>query len=147
MGRAPRRPPGRLAPRGGCRMPISPSARVHPTALVDPRADLADDVQVGPFCVIEGDVRLGAGCVVKAGAHLFGPLQMGRNNTVFSHAVLGEQPQHLQYAGEPTGVTVGDDNTFRENVTVHRAMTPGGATRIGSGNYFMAGSHVAHDCS
>src|SRR5262245_30335136 len=106
-------PPGagrssRASSRGGCPMPISPSAQIHPTALIDPLADLGDDVQVGPFAVLEGPVRLGAGCVVKTGAHLVGPLSMGRGNTVFSHAVLGEQPQHLRYAGESTRVEIGD---------------------------------------
>jgi UDP-N-acetylglucosamine acyltransferase len=127
-------------------MPISPSARVHPTALVDPRADLGEDVEIGPFAVIEGPVRLGAGCVVKMGAHLLGPLSLGTGNTVFSHAVLGEQPQHLRYAGEPTRLEIGDGNVFREHVTIHRAVTAGGVTRIGNANYFMVNSHVAHDC-
>jgi UDP-N-acetylglucosamine acyltransferase len=128
-------------------MPISPSARVHPTALIDPQADLADDVQIGPYVVIDGPVRLGPGCVIKAGAHLIGPLSLGRHNSVFSHTVLGEQPQHLRYAGEPSRIEIGDHNTFREHVTVHRAMTAGGLTRIGSHNYLMANSHVAHDCT
>jgi UDP-N-acetylglucosamine acyltransferase len=71
---------------------------------------------------------------------------MGRDNTVFSGAVLGEQPQHLKYDGEPTGVEIGDGNIFRENVTVHRGTTHSWTTRIGNGNFFMVNSHVAHDC-
>jgi UDP-N-acetylglucosamine acyltransferase len=128
-------------------MPIAQSARVHPTALVAPEADLGDDVQVGPYVVIEGPVRVGAGCVLRAGCRLVGPLTMGRDNTVFSNAVLGEQPQHLRYAGEATRVEIGDHNIFRENVTVHRGTTHTWVTRIGSHNFFMAGSHVAHDCT
>ena len=127
-------------------MPIAPSARVHPTTLVAPEAELGDGVEVGPFVVIEGPVRLGPGCVIKPYAHLIGPLTMGRDNTVFSGAVLGEAPQHLRYAGEPTGVEVGDGNLFREHVTVHRGTTASWVTRIGSNNFFMAGAHVAHDC-
>jgi UDP-N-acetylglucosamine acyltransferase len=127
-------------------MPIRPSARVHPTAVVSPEADLADDVDVGPFVVIEGPVRLGSGCVVRPHAHLIGPLTMGRGNTVFGGAVLGERPQHLRYNGEPTGVEIGDDNVFREHVTVHRGTTQSWKTVIGSRNFLMAGAHVAHDC-
>jgi UDP-N-acetylglucosamine acyltransferase len=127
-------------------MPIRPSARVHPTAVVSAEADLADDVEVGPFVVIEGPVRLGTGCVVRPHAHLIGPLTMGRGNKVYSGAVLGERPQHLRYNDEPTGVEVGDDNVFREHVTVHRGTSQSWKTVIGNRNFFMAGAHVAHDC-
>ena len=127
-------------------MPIAQSARVHPSALVAAEADVGDDVVVGPFAVLDGDVRVGAGCVLRAGVHLIGPLTLGRGNQLFSHVVLGEQPQHLQYNGEPTRLEVGDHNVFRENVTVHRGTAKTGVTRIGQGNFFMAGSHVAHDC-
>src|SRR5262249_53206443 len=123
------------------------SPRIHPTAIIPPDAVLADDVEVGPFAVLEGPVRLGPGCVVRPHAHLIGPLMMGRDNLVFSGAVLGERPQHLKYNGEPTGVEVGDHNIFREHVTVHRGTTHSWTTRIGSHNFFMAGSHVAHDCA
>jgi UDP-N-acetylglucosamine acyltransferase len=127
-------------------MPIAQSARVHPTAVIDPEADLGDDVQVGPFVVIEGPVKVGAGCVLRNGAHLIGPLTMGCHNTVHSFAVLGDAPQHLKYAGEPTGLEIGDHNTFREHVTVHRATAHSRLTRIGSHNFLMANSHIAHDC-
>ena len=127
-------------------MPISPSAHIHPTAVISAEADLADGVHIGPFAVLEGEVRLGPGCVVKPYAHLIGPLSMGQNNVVFSGAVLGEQPQHLRYANEATGVEIGDHNIFREHVTVHRGTSHSWTTRIGSHNFFMAHSHVAHDC-
>jgi UDP-N-acetylglucosamine acyltransferase len=127
-------------------MPIAQSARIHPSALIAPEAELAEDVQVGPHVVIEGAVRVGPGCVIRPGAHLIGPLALGRNNQVYSYAVLGEQPQHLRYAGEPTRLEVGDDNVFREHVTVHRGTTQSWVTRVGSHNYLMANSHVAHDC-
>jgi UDP-N-acetylglucosamine acyltransferase len=127
-------------------MPIAPSARIHPTALVAPEADLADHVEVGPYAVIEGPVRLGPGCVIRPHVHLIGPLTMGRDNVVFTGAVLGERPQHLKYNGEPTGVDVGDGNVFREHVTVHRGTTHSWVTKIGSHNFFMANAHIAHDC-
>ena len=128
-------------------MPIAASARIHPSAVVAPEADLADGVEVGPHAVVEGDVRLGPGCVLRPGAHLVGPLTMGSHNVVFGHAVLGERPQHLRYDGEPTRLEVGDHNVFREGVTVHRGTTHSWATRIGSRNYLMANAHVAHDCT
>jgi UDP-N-acetylglucosamine acyltransferase len=120
--------------------------RIHATAIIDPQAELADDVVVGPFAVVEGAVRIGPGSVVRPHAHLIGPLALGRDNIVFSGAVLGERPQHLKYNDEPTSVEIGDGNVFRENVTVHRGTALSGRTRIGDHNFFMAGSHVAHDC-
>lgn len=127
-------------------MSLFPSSRIHPTALVSPEAELAVDVDVGAFVIIEGKVRIGPGCVVRPRAHLIGPLTIGRDNQVYSNAVLGERPQHFNYQDEPTGVAIGDGNTFRENVTVHRGTPHSGTTHIGNGNYFMVGSHVGHDC-
>ncbi len=127
-------------------MAIAQSARIHPTAVIDPLAEIGEQVEIGPHVVVEGQVRMGDGCVVRPGAHLIGPLTMGRHNRVFSHAVLGEQPQHLKYDGEPTRVEIGDGNIFREHVTVHRGTTASGKTTIGSHNFLMAGAHVAHDC-
>jgi UDP-N-acetylglucosamine acyltransferase len=127
-------------------MPIAPSAQVHPSAVIAPEANLGDDVRVGPHVVIEGDVRIGPGCELRPGVHLIGPLVMGRNNVVFSGAVLGERPQHLRYAGEPTRVEIGDSNIIREHVTIHRGTTHSWATRLGSHNFLMAHSHIAHDC-
>ena len=120
--------------------------RIHPTAVIAPEAELADGVQVGPYVVIEGRVRIGSGCILRPHAHLCGPLRMGHGNVVFSGAVLGERPQHLQYKDEPTSLEIGDENIFREHVTIHRGTTHTGKTEIGSRNFFMAGSHIAHDC-
>ena len=127
-------------------MPIAQSARIHPTAIVAAEAEVGEDVQVGPYVIVEGAVRIGAGCVLRPGVHLIGPLTMGCHNTVFGGAVLGEQPQHLHYAGEPTRLVIGDHNVFREHVTVHRGTTQSWETRIGNHNFLMANSHVAHDC-
>ena len=128
-----------------------PEPRVHPTAVVSPDARLAADVTVGPFTVIEGAVTLGPGCTVGPHCHLIGDLTLGRDNRIHAGCVLGDAPQHLGYKGEPTRAEVGDGNTFREYVTVHRGMPtdakPGtGVTRIGNNNLFMVNSHVAHDC-
>jgi UDP-N-acetylglucosamine acyltransferase len=120
--------------------------RIHPTAVISPEAELADDVQIGPCVVIEGEVRVGPGCVLGPHVNLCGPLRMGRGNVVFTGVVLGERPQHLKYEDEPTGLNIGDDNTFREHVTIHRGTAHTGKTQIGSHNFFMAGSHIAHDC-
>lgn len=132
-------------------MPRTAMPHAHPTAVISDEAVLAPDVKVGPFAVIEGPVTLGPGCVVGAHVHLRGPLTVGANNDFGTGAVIGGPPQHLGYKGEPTLVEIGDGNSFREYVTVHRGMPLGagpgtGTTRIGNRGLFMAGSHVAHDC-
>ncbi len=123
----------------------------HPTALVSADADLSPDVKIGPFAVIEGRVTVGSGCVIGPHAHLIGPLTLGANNNIGTGSVIGGVPQHLGYNGEVTSVEIGDGNVFREHVTVHRGMPVGagpgtGVTCIGHRNFFMAGSHIAHDC-
>jgi UDP-N-acetylglucosamine acyltransferase len=126
-------------------MPIAATAQVHPTAILSPEADVADGVQIGPYAILEGQVQLGPGCIVRPYAHLCGPLILGKENQIFTGAVLGERPQHLKYQGEPTRLEIGDHNVFREGVTVQRRTTHSCTTRIGSHNYFMANRHVAHD--
>ncbi|MCS6977749.1 MAG: acyl-ACP--UDP-N-acetylglucosamine O-acyltransferase, partial [Gemmatales bacterium] len=115
-------------------MDVAANPRIHPTALISPEAELAADVQIGPFVIVEGPVRIGPGCVLRAKAHLIGPLTMGRNNVVYDNVVIGERPQHFQYKDEPTGVEIGDNNVFRENVTIHRGTTHSWMTRIGNDN-------------
>lgn len=122
------------------------SCLIHPTAIISPQAELAGDVTVGPYAVIDGKVKVGAGCVIKGHAYLCGPLTLGRNNHVYPGAIVGEAPQHLKYANEPTTVEIGDGNIFREHVTIHRGTTARGRTSIGNNNFLMAGAHVAHDC-
>jgi len=122
------------------------SELVHPTAVISPEAELAFDVQVGPYSVIEGPVRLGSGTIVESHACLSGPLEMGRDNFVGHGAVIGKSPQHKGYRGEPTALLIGDGNVFREHVTIHRGTVAGGGeTRIGDRNMFMIGSHLGHD--
>ncbi len=119
---------------------------IHPTALIAPEAELADDVQVGAYSIIEGAVKIGAGTVIESHACLSGPMTMGRDNFVGHGAVLGKGPQHKAYRGEATTLTIGDGNVFREHATVHRGTTGGGGeTRIGDANLMMIGSHVGHD--
>ncbi|MEM9291782.1 MAG: acyl-ACP--UDP-N-acetylglucosamine O-acyltransferase [Acidobacteriota bacterium] len=122
-------------------------ANIHPSAVVDPAAELGEGVVIGPHAVLEGEVVLGAETVVGAGAQLRGPMVVGRSNRIHAHATLGFPPQDLKYDGEPTRLEVGDGNVFREFVTVHSGTVHGGGvTRIGSGGLFMVYSHIAHDC-
>jgi UDP-N-acetylglucosamine acyltransferase len=119
---------------------------IHPTAVIDPAAQLANDVQVGPYAIIEGPVEVGLGCVIEAHACLCGPLTMGRDNLVGHGAVLGKSPQHRGYRGEFSALRIGDGNVFREFVTVHRGTPQGGGTTwVGNRNMFMVGSHLGHD--
>jgi len=132
-------------------MPRPDSPRIHPTAIVSDEARIADDAVVGPYTVIDGPVTIGPGCRIGPHVHLIGSLAMGQGNVVHAGCVLGDAPQHLGYKYEPTSTTIGDFNTFRECVTVHRGMPtttkPGtGITIIGNNNFFMASSHIAHDC-
>jgi UDP-N-acetylglucosamine acyltransferase len=121
--------------------------RIHPSAVIHPEAVLHESVSVGPFAVIDAGVTLGPGCTVGPHAYLTGLLTAGANNHFHAGCVIGDTPQHLGYAGEPTRVQIGEGNTFREHVTVHRGMPAnGGLTSIGDGNLFMVNSHVAHDC-
>lgn len=120
---------------------------IHPTAIVDPGAQLADDVEVGPFCVIGADVEVGAGSWIGPHVVLKGPSRLGQRNRIFQFASVGEDCQDKKYAGEPTRLEMGDDNVVREGVTLHRGTVQDrGVTTIGSRNLFMAYAHVGHDC-
>jgi len=122
-------------------------ARIHPTALVDATAELADDVEVGAFSIVGPKVRLGAGTVIGPHVVLTGRTSLGARNRVFQFTSLGEIPQDRKYGGEPTTTTIGDDNVFREFVTVNAGTAQDrGDTAIGDGNLFLAYTHVAHDC-
>ena len=117
------------------------------TACIDPRAEIADDVEIGPYCVVGPDARIGRGCKLIAHVCILGHTSLGDNNVVHPNTVLGGDPQDFTYKGEPTRLEIGDDNTFREGVTIHRgSCKEDGVTRIGSNNYFMANVHVGHDC-
>lgn len=119
---------------------------VHPTAVVSPRAKLADGVVVGPLCVVGDDVELGPDCQLLAACTLLGHTRMGASNVVHPYAVLGGDPQDRSHAGETTRLEIGARNVFREHVTVHRGTAKDrGTTVIASDCLFMAGSHIAHD--
>ena len=120
---------------------------IDPTAIIDPTAELAADVEVGPYSVIGADVRIGAGCVIGPHVVIMGPTTIGRENRIFQFSSIGEAPQDKKYGGEPTTLEVGDRNVIREYVTLNRGTDDGnGKTVIGSDNLFMAYCHVAHDC-
>ncbi|HEU6448792.1 MAG TPA: acyl-ACP--UDP-N-acetylglucosamine O-acyltransferase [Verrucomicrobiae bacterium] len=119
---------------------IHPAASVHPKATVDPTA------RVAAFAVIDENVELGANCVVGPHVHLTGHTKIGANNSFHSGCVIGDAPQDLKYKGEPTRLIIGDGNVFREHVTVHRSNKLEEATVIGSNNFFMANSHIGHNC-
>jgi UDP-N-acetylglucosamine acyltransferase len=119
---------------------------IHPTALVDPRAEIDVDVDLGPYVVIDGPVQIGRGTRIMAHAVLTGHTRLGCDNVVHYGAVLGDEPQDTSYKGAETYVHIGDRNVFREQVYVHRGAAPGSATVIGNDNYLMGQAHVAHNC-
>jgi UDP-N-acetylglucosamine acyltransferase len=119
---------------------------IHPTAIVHPRAKLDGTVQVGPYTVIDEAVEVGPHCVIGPQVYLTGRTTIGTHNRFYPGCVIGEEPQDLKYAGEPTQLRIGDRNVFREHVTVHRSNRVGEHTVVGSQNFLMAHSHVAHNC-
>ena len=121
-------------------------AQIHPTAIIDPTAELADDVIVGPYCVVGPHVKLGEGCVLHNHVVLGGPSTFGKGNEFFPFSVIGLKTQDLKYKGEPTYLEVGDYNVFRENCNINRSTTPETKTVIGSHNLFLINSHCGHEC-
>ncbi len=119
---------------------------IHPTAVIHPKAKLDPSVRVGPYAVIDEGVELGADCIVGPHVYLTGVTTIGARNQFHAGCVIGDAPQDLKYKGEPTRVRIGDDNKFREHVTVNRATTADGETRIGSNNYLLLHSHIGHNC-
>ena len=122
-------------------------AAIHPTAIIDPTARIGEGVAIGPYCVIGEGVVIGDGCWLQHHVTVCGPSIIGKNNKFFSHSSIGQQTQDLKYAGEPTYLEIGDNNTFREFCTVNRGTAIGSKTAIGSHNTFLAYAHVAHDCT
>lgn len=120
---------------------------IHPQAIVDPTARLAEGVEVGPFSVIGPDVEIGAGTSIGAHVVINGPTRIGRENRIYQFCSIGEAPQHLGYKGEPTRLEIGDRNIVREYCTLNRGTVGGGGvTSIGDDNFLMAYCHIAHDC-
>ncbi len=119
---------------------------IHSTALIHPDAKVDLSVEVGPYAVIDGAVTVGADCVLGPHVHLTGNTVIGTRNKFSAGCVIGDAPQDLKYAGEPTRLVIGDNNVFREHFTVHRSNSLAEDTVVGSNNYFMAHSHVGHNC-
>ncbi len=122
------------------------SGFIHPTAVIHPSARLAENVRVGPYAVIDAHVELGEGCEVGPQVHLTGHTLIGPGNRFHAGCVIGDAPQDFKYRDAPTRLEIGARNIFREQVTVHRSNRLDEATVIGEGNFFMAGSHVGHNC-
>ncbi len=120
---------------------------IHPTAIIDPAAELDSDVEVGPWSYVGPGVEIGSGTRIAPHVVIKGPTRIGRNNRIFQFASLGDEPQDKKYAGEPTRLEIGDGNTIRECCTINRGTEQGGGvTRIGDDNWIMAYCHIAHDC-
>jgi UDP-N-acetylglucosamine acyltransferase len=121
--------------------------KIHPTAIVDTRARIAPDVEIGPYAVIGPDVEIGAGCRIGPHAVVTGHTRIGQRNRIFQFTSIGEVPQDKKYQGEPTRLEIGDGNTIREFCTFNcGTMQDAGVTRVGDDNWFMACVHLAHDC-
>ncbi len=123
------------------------AALVHPTAIVDPQARLAADVTVGPYSIIGADVEIGAATRIGPHVVIGEHTRIGARNTIFQFCSIGAAPQDKKYAGEPTRLEIGDDNTIREFCTLNRGtVQDSGVTRVGNHNWIMAYVHLAHDC-
>ncbi len=119
---------------------------IHPTAVVHPKARIPANVQIGPYAVIDEGVELGPDCIIGPHVYLTGLTSIGSQNQFFAGCVIGEAPQDLKYKNEPTRLRIGDQNVFREHVTVHRSNKAEEDTVLGSRNFLMANSHVGHNC-
>lgn len=119
---------------------------IHKTAIVSKKAKIGKNVEIGPWCVVEGGTIIGDNCRLWQNVYVAGTANIGKDNIIHMGAVLGHEPQHLQYKGEKTGLKIGDGNIIREYVTIHRSYVKGENTVIGNKNFFMAMSHVGHDC-
>ena len=119
---------------------------IHPTAVINPEAEIDSEVTIGPYVVIEGPVKVKRGSRIMGHACLTGWTEIGEDNEIHFGAVLGDAPQDRAYKGEETYLKIGDRNIFREHVQVHRGTAAGSATIIGNDNFFMGNSHVGHNC-
>jgi UDP-N-acetylglucosamine acyltransferase len=119
---------------------------IHPSAIIDPSAVIADDVNIGPFTLVGADVTIGAGTTVHSHVVIKGPTSIGENNEIYQFSTIGDATPDLKYNGEPTTLEIGDRNVIREGVTIHRGTVQDkGYTRIGCDNLIMAYAHIGHD--
>src|SRR5437867_8234422 len=126
---------------------IMSGVEIHPTAIVEPKAELRAEAIVGPYCIVGPGVVLGEGCWLQHHVTLAGPMRAGVKNKFYAYCSIGQQTQDLKYAGEPTYLEIGDENTFREFCTVNRSTKADGKTRVGNRGNFLAYSHIGHDCT
>ncbi len=120
---------------------------IHPSAIIEPGAQIAPDARIGAFSLIGPEVEIGAGCEIGPHVVITGATRIGANNRIFQFASIGDEPQDKKYAGEASRLEIGDGNTIREYVTINRGTADGGGvTRLGNDNWLMAYCHVAHDC-
>ena len=119
----------------------------HPTAIIDPKAKLDDDVTIGPYCVIGSEVKIGSGTILESHVILKGNTKLGKKNHLYQFSTVGDDSPDKKYKGEATKLIIGDENQIREGVTIHRGtVQEKGVTKIGNRNLLLAYSHVAHDC-
>ena len=119
----------------------------HPTAIIDPKAKLDDDVTIGPYCVIGSGVKIGSGTILESHVILKGNTKLGKKNHLYQFSTVGDDSPDKKYKGEATKLVIGDENQIREGVTIHRGtVQEKGVTKIGNRNLLLAYSHVAHDC-
>ncbi len=120
---------------------------IHPTAIIEDGAQIAPDVEIGPYSIIGAQVEIGPGCKIGPHVVITGRTRMGSNNRIYQFASIGEAPQDKKFAGEDSSLEIGSGNTFREYVTINRGTADGGGvTRLGDDNWLMAYCHIAHDC-
>ncbi len=124
----------------------SSSACVHPSSVVGEEVHLANEVEIGPFCLLRGKIRLGAGTRLISHVAIFGDTEIGEANVLHPNVVIGDEPQDIAYTGGPRKVRIGNRNVFREGTTIHRGSEHGEVTIVGDDNFFMQNSHAAHDC-
>jgi UDP-N-acetylglucosamine acyltransferase len=123
------------------------ATKIHPTAIIDARAELDSSVEIGPYSIIGANVKIDAGTRVAGHVIINGPTTIGKNNHIFQYSSLGEAPQDKKYRDEPTLLEIGDNNTIREFCTFNRGtIQDKGTTKVGSDNWIMAYVHIAHDC-
>jgi UDP-N-acetylglucosamine acyltransferase len=120
---------------------------IHPSAIVHPKAQIGSGCEIGPYCVIGENVALGNGCKLRSHVVIDGHTKLGRENEIFPFASLGLKTQDLKWKGGVTRTEIGDNNTFREYVTIHSATGDGEVTRVGSHNHILAYCHIAHNCA
>jgi UDP-N-acetylglucosamine acyltransferase len=121
--------------------------RIHETAIVDERAQLGAEVEIGPFSIVGAEAVIGDRCLIQSHVVIEGPVQMGAGNFIGHGSIIGSAPQDLNFQTQTKSrIAIGDANVIREHCTIHRGATEGSATVLGDGNFFMAGAHIGHDC-